>query len=220
MVAPRCCERGLRLLGAPFSSGRARKMRPAQFVLPDAKDNRSMADEEGVLTNLDNSGQAQPNGADTQPAIGLLTQYVKDLSVENPNAPNVFQWPEPPQINVQFNIGAESIGNDVHEVMLKITITASSQRGKAYLVDLAYCGLVGMRNLPEEQAHAFLYAEAPRLLFPFARRVVADAVRDAGFPPLMLDPVDFNGLYLQRLQARRAEEAAGGEPIAPVTGNA
>ncbi|WP_086617681.1 protein-export chaperone SecB [Erythrobacter tepidarius] len=179
-----------------------------------------MADEEGVLTNLDNSGQAQPNGADTQPAIGLLTQYVKDLSVENPNAPNVFQWPEPPQIDVQFNIGAESIGNDVHEVMLKITITASSQRGKAYLVDLAYCGLVGMRNLPEEQAHAFLYAEAPRLLFPFARRVVADAVRDAGFPPLMLDPVDFNGLYLQRLQARRAEEAAGGEPIAPVTGKA
>jgi preprotein translocase subunit SecB len=197
-------------------------MHPAQILLPDLKDTRPMADEEGVLTNLDNSGagEGKPNGADTQPAIGLLTQYVKDLSVENPNAPDVFQWPEAPQIDIQFNIGAESVGNEVHEVVLKMTITAASQRGKAYIVDLAYCGLVGMRFIPEDQAHAFLYAEAPRLLFPFARRVVADAVRDAGFPPLMLDPIDFGGLYVQRLQARRAEEAEGGDPIAPVTGNA
>lgn len=181
-----------------------------------------MADQEGVLTNLDNAagGDAKPNGADTQPAIGLLTQYVKDLSVENPNAPDVFQWPEPPQIDIQFNIGAEPVSTDVHEVVLKMTITATSQRGNVYIVDLAYCGVVGMRFIPEEQAHAFLYAEAPRLLFPFARRVVADAVRDAGFPPLMLDPIDFAGLYVQRLQARRAEEAEGGDPIAPVTGNA
>jgi preprotein translocase subunit SecB len=195
-------------------------MHPAQFLLRELKDTRPMADEEGVLTNLDNTGDAKPNGADTQPAIGLLTQYVKDLSVENPNAPDVFQWPEAPQIDIQFNIGADSISPEMHEVVLKLTITAASQRGKAYIVDLAYCGLVGMRNVPEEQAHAFLYAEAPRLLFPFARRVVADAVRDAGFPPLVLDPIDFNGLYIQRLQARRAEEAAGGDPIAPVTGNA
>jgi preprotein translocase subunit SecB len=77
-----------------------------------------------------------------------------------------------------------------------------------------------MRNVPEDQGHAFLYAEAPRLLFPFARRVVADAVRDAGFPPLMVDPVDFNGLYAQQLASRQAEAAAGGEPIKPVMGNA
>lgn len=178
-----------------------------------------MAEEEGVLTNLDNTGP-QPNGADTSPAVGIITQYVKDLSVENPAAPDVFQWPEPPQIDVQFNIGAEKISPDVHEVMLKLTLTASSQRGTMYIVDLAYCGLVGMRNVPEEQGHAFLYAEAPHLLFPFARRVVADAVRDAGFPPLMVDPVDFGGIYAQQLAARRAEEAAGGDPIAPVTGNA
>ena len=180
-----------------------------------------MAEEEGVLTNLDTAtGEPKPNGMDTTPAIGIITQYVKDLSVENPSAPDVFQWPEPPQIDVQFNIAAEPMGNDMHEVMLKLTLTASSQRGTVYMVDLAYCGLVGMRNVPEDQAHAFLYAEAPRLLFPFARRVVADAVRDAGFPPLMVDPVDFGGIYAQQLAARRAEEAAGGEPIKPVTGNA
>lgn len=182
-----------------------------------------MADEEGVLTNLDNAGAGGdplPNGADTMPAVGIITQYIKDLSVENPSAPDVFQWPEAPQIDVQFNIGAEPVGNEVHEVTLKLTITAASQRGTVYIVDLAYCGLIGMRNVPEDQAHAFLYAEAPRLLFPFARGVVATAVRDAGFPPLLVDPVDFNGLYAQQLANRRAEEAAGGTPVAPVTGNA
>lgn len=181
-----------------------------------------MAEEEGVLTNLDpvSSGEPMPNGADTLPAVGIITQYVKDLSVENPSAPDAFQWPEPPQIDVQFNIGAEPTGPDVHEVTLKLTLTATSPRGTIYIVDLAYCGLVGMRNVPEDQGHAFLYAEAPRLLFPFARRVVADAVRDAGFPPLMVDPVDFNGIYAQQLASRRAEEAAGGKPVSPVTGNA
>ncbi|MCX9147028.1 protein-export chaperone SecB [Erythrobacter sp. WG] len=181
-----------------------------------------MAEEEGVLTNLDTgTGEGpKPNGADTLPTAGIITQYVKDLSVENPSAPDVYQWPEPPQIDVQFNIAAEPIEEGVHEVTLKLTLTATSQRGTMYMVDLAFCGLVGMRNVPEDHAHAFLYAEAPRLLFPFARRVVADAVRDAGFPPLMVDPVDFNGIYAQQLAARRAEEASGGEPIKPVTGNA
>lgn len=184
-----------------------------------------MADEEGVLTDLDNNGAGaegnpMPNGADTMPAVGIITQYVKDLSVENPSAPDVFQWAEAPQIDVQFNIAAEPAGHEVHEVTLKLTVNATSPRGTVYIVDLAYCGLIGMRNLSEDQAHAFLYGEAPRLLFPFARGVVADAVRDAGFMPLLVDPVDFNGLYAQQLASRRAEEAAGGQPIAPVIGNA
>ncbi|MEM6474863.1 MAG: protein-export chaperone SecB [Pseudomonadota bacterium] len=170
-----------------------------------------MADDNDVLTDLDNQ-PATPNGADDQPAAGILTQYVKDLSVENPNAPDVYQWPDQPQIDVQFNIGAEPVSDEITEVMLKVNITASSEKGQAYLVELAYCGLVGIRNISEDQAHAFLFAEAPRILFPFARRVIADAVRDAGFPPLMVDPVDFNGLYIQQLQAKREREAAeGGE---------
>ena len=102
------------------------------------------------------------------------------------------------------------------EVELKINITSTAEKGTAYLIELSYCCLVGLRNIPEEQAHAFLFAEAPRILFPFARRVIADAVRDAGFPPLMVDPIDFNGLYVQQLQAKRAEEeAAGGAAPAP-----
>lgn len=146
------------------------------------------------------------NGADTQPAIGLLTQYVKDLSFENPNAPAVFQWEGQPDIDVQFNIAASSAGEDVHEVILKITVKATQDNATAFAVDLEYAALFGMRNVPDDQAHPFLFAEAPRLIFPFARRVLADAVRDGGFQPLMLDPIDFGGLYLQQAQALAAQQ--------------
>jgi preprotein translocase subunit SecB len=183
-----------------------------------------MADEgDDILQNIDFGDQPQGpgpgNGEDTQPAVGIISQYVKDLSVENPNAPDSYQWQDPPQVDVQFNIGSRSLSAEVHEVELKITITSKHEGGTAFVVELAYGGLVGMRNLTDEQAHPFLFAEAPRILFPFARRIVADAVRDAGYPPLMLEPIDFNGLYLQQLAQRQAEQqAAGGE--APPIGNA
>jgi len=174
-----------------------------------------MADDGNVLTDLDNTAHA--NGEDTQPIAGLISQYVKDLSVENPKAPDSFQWRDQPEMDVQFNIGAQSISEEVSEVELKITVTSKTAQGTQFIVDLAYCGLVGMRNIGEDQKHAFTFAEAPRLLFPFARRVIADAVRDAGFPPVMLDPIDFNGLYVQRLQQKRAEEAAAaGAPAGSV----
>lgn len=174
-----------------------------------------MADEGDVLTDL-NMNPA-PNGEDTQPVAGIVSQYIKDLSVENPNAPDCFQWTDQPQIDLQFNIGAVPVNDQIHEVELKINVTAKAEKGNAYLIELSYCGLIGMRNLPDDQMHAFMYAEAPRILFPFARRIIADATRDAGFQPLMLDPIDFNGLYIQQLQ-RKAEEQAASE-ASPV-GNA
>jgi preprotein translocase subunit SecB len=171
-----------------------------------------MADEGNIISdiNLD----PMPNGADTSPAIGIISQYVKDLSVENPNAPEVYQWQDAPQVGVDFNIGARQIAPEVHEIELKINVTSRGEAGVAFAVELAYCGLIGMRNVSEEQAHPFLFAEGPRILFPFARRIIADAVRDAGFAPLMLEPIDFNGLYLQQLAQRQAEQAAASD--APV----
>ena len=170
-----------------------------------------MADEGDVLTNL--NPDPAPNGADTQPTAGLIMQYVKDLSVENPKAPESYQWQGQPELDVQFNIAARAINEEVHECELKVSATAKLAEGTAYIVELAYCGLIGMRNMPEEQKHAFIFAEAPRLLFPFARRVIADATRDAGFAPLMLDPIDFQGMYMQQLQQRQAEQtAAAGTP--------
>jgi preprotein translocase subunit SecB len=153
------------------------------------------------------------NGADTQPQIGLIAQYVKDLSFENPNAPAVYQWQEQPNIDIQFNISNNQIADDVFEIGLKVTATATSDQGTAFAVELVFAGLFGIRNLPEDQMRPFLYAEAPRLLFPFARRILADAVQDGGFQPLLLDPIDFGALYVQ--QQAQIEAAAQG-----VTGNA
>ena len=203
-MAALCCEQGLAVLGA-LPSGNTTRV-PRRYSILKAS---IMADEGDILTNL-NPDSGAPNGADNQPTAGILTQYVKDLSVENPNAPDVFQWTEQPQLDVQFNIGGNQISEELHEIELKINVTAASSQGNAYLVELSYCGLAAVRNIPEDQAHAFLFAEAPRILFPFARRVMADAIRDAGFAPLMMDPIDFNGLYLQQLQARKEQEGAAG----------
>lgn len=178
-----------------------------------------MAEEGNVLTDL-NLDPAAGNGADNQPVAGIISQYVKDMSVENPNAPECYQWGEQPKIDLQFNIAAQSVNEEVHEVELKLTVTAKADKGTYYLVELAYCGMVGLRNLPEDHAHAFLYAEAPRILFPFARAIISDASRDAGFQPLMLDPIDFNALYMQRLDEKAREEAAAGGDTAPPAGQA
>ena len=150
------------------------------------------------------------NGADNQPQIGLIAQYVKDLSFENPNAPGVYQWQEQPQIDINFNISNTQIADDVFEVALKVSAKAVADQGTAFAVELLFAGLFGIRNVPEDQMRPVLYAEAPRLLFPFARRVVADAVQDGGFPPLMLDPIDFGALYVQ--QQAQIEAAQQGEP--------
>lgn len=164
-----------------------------------------MADEADTIQ----STILQGNGADTAPQIALISQYVKDLSFENPNAPAAYQWQDQPQIDVQFNIGAEKVADDVVEVSLKIEVKATAPEGTAFAVELLYAGLFGMRNVPDDQMQPFLLAEAPRLLFPFARRVLADAIRDGGFPPLLLDPIDFGALYLQQAQQL---EATAGEP--------
>jgi preprotein translocase subunit SecB len=150
-----------------------------------------------------------PNGADTSPAAGLISQYVKDLSFENPNAPAIYQNPTPPQIDVQFNIGAVQVGEDVHEITLRIEVKAEAEGQVAFMVDLSYAGLFGLRNIPAEHLQPFLLGEAPRLIFPFARRVLADAIRDGGFPPLMLEPIDFVALYMQQAEAQGQGIVAG-----------
>ena len=144
------------------------------------------------------------NGEDTAPQAGVLSQYVKDLSFENPNAPAVYQWQGQPQIDVQFNIASGQVGDDAYEVTLKIDVKATAADKVAFQVELAYAGLFALRNIPDDQLQPFLLAEAPRILFPFARRVLADVVRDGGFPPLMLEPIDFAQLYIA--QAQQAEQ--------------
>ena len=158
-----------------------------------------MADEQGPTPG-------EGNGGDSQPQASVLAQYVKDLSFENPNAPDVYQSKESPKIDIQFNIGTDRVSEEVWEVVLKIEVAARHEDRAAFQVDLAYAGLFGLRNVPEEQMQPFLLVDAPQILFPFARRILADAVRDGNFPALMLEPIDFAGLYMQQ----RAQLAQGG----------
>ena len=173
-----------------------------------------MAEEQGFT----NWNDGQPNGGEVAPEVGMISQYVKDLSFENPNSPAVYQWQSQPQIEVSFNIGANTVGEDIHEVALKIEVTATADGNTAFAVELLYAGLFGIRNVPPEQMQPFLLAEAPRLLFPFARRIVADAIRDGGFPPLILDPIDFGSLYMERAAQVQAE--ASGAQASLSTGDA
>ena len=162
-----------------------------------------MSDNRGFLGAADAG-----NGVEDAPQVSLITQYVKDLSFENPNAPAVYQWQGQPQIEVQFNIAANAIGDDLHEVVLHVQVKAAAADKTAFQIEVAYGGLFGIRNVPESDLQPFMLAEAPRLLFPFARRVIADAVRDGGFPQLMLDPIDFSGLYMQQIEAQQAQAMA------------
>ena len=155
----------------------------------------------------------------SEPQVSILAQYIKDLSVENPSAPQVFSWQVQPGLDVQFNIGVNSAAEGVHEVILKIEVSARSENGVHFVVDLSYAGLFGLRGLPDEALQPFLLIEAPRLIFPFARQVIAEAVSNTGFPPLLLDPIDFAAAYMSQLQAQQGQQAtpapeaagAGGE---------
>ena len=152
------------------------------------------------------------NGSDDNgpPQVSILAQYVKDLSVENPSAPQVYSWQVQPQLDVQFNLNVEGAQEGVHEVTLKFDISARSENGVHFVVDLSYAGLFALRNVPDEALPPFLMIEAPRLLFPFARQVISDAVSSTGFPPLMLDPIDFASAYMAQLEAAQQQQNAAG----------
>lgn len=154
------------------------------------------------------------NGADnTQPQVSIFAQYVKDLSVENPSAPEVYSWQVQPNLDVQFNLNVQGAGESVHEVTLKFDISARSDNGVHFVIDLSYAGLFGIRNVPEEALPPFLLIQAPQLLFPFARQVISDAIANAGFPPLLLDPIDFAAAYMAQVEAAQGQQ----EPQAELT---
>ena len=158
---------------------------------------------------------AAPNGngaqgQDLAPAINALAQYAKDLSFENPRAPESLRSNAPqPQIDIGVEMNARSRPDGLYEVDLKLSARAMRDDGPVFVVELLYGGVFEIVGVPPTDIEPVLLIECPRFLFPFARRVVADAVRDGGFPPLMLDPIDFGQLYLQQLAQQ--EQLADGE---------
>jgi preprotein translocase subunit SecB len=159
------------------------------------------------------NGGPQPQA---MPQIGVLGQYVKDLSFENPNAPQSIT-PTPagqqPSINIQVNVDAAPMSPTDFEVTLRLEGKAESQGMLLFNFELVFAGAFRIQNVPPETLQPIVLIECPRLLFPFAREIVATAVRNGGFAPLLLDPIDFVGLYRQRIAAGLAA------PIQPANSN-
>jgi preprotein translocase subunit SecB len=155
------------------------------------------------------NGNGSPPGAGAPPQLNVLAQYTKDLSFENPNAPaSLAPQSSPPQINIQINVGANNVAQNEYEVTLTVDGKAENAGKMIFSFELAYAGVFRIQNVPQENLHPLIMIECPRLLFPFAREIIATAVRDGGFPPLMLDPVDFVGLYRQNMERQAAAQAA------------
>jgi len=155
------------------------------------------------------------------PAVHIGAQYVKDLSFENPGAPRVLiSGVKQPQGNVRIDVRTNQVSGTTFEVVLTIKVDARSEEDSAYLVELVYGGLVETRNMTQEQAMPLLMVEVPRFLFPFARAIIAEATRNGGFQPLMLQPIDFASLYrrqMEQLRARQQQQAGGAETPPPST---
>jgi preprotein translocase subunit SecB len=156
------------------------------------------------MANGSNGGQAQETAP--PPELHVLAQYIKDLSFENPNAPQslISINNQQPKIDIQINVNATPLGNTDFEVVLHVEGKATQEGTLAFGIDLSFAGVFRLQNVPQDSIRPAVMIECPRILFPFAREIIATAVRNGGFPPLLLDPVDFVGLYRQNLAAQAA----------------
>jgi len=144
----------------------------------------------------------------TQPSLKILGQYLKDFSFENPNAPaSLAPQKKQPDINIAVNVNARNLGPTEFEVELHLDAKASGEGKVIFAADLLYAGIFKLENFPQNLLHAAVLIECPRMLFPFARQIMADATRNGGFPPLMLDPIDFASMYQQRMKQQAAAMA-------------
>ena len=160
------------------------------------------------MAEQNGNGGADANAG--QPRFSVLAQYMKDFSFENPNAPRTLSGqPNAPKISLQINVSGRQLGPTDHEVSLIIEGGAGEGADALFKFELNYSGVLRLENIPADQVHPLVMIEGPRLLFPFARQIIADAVRGGGYPPLYVDPVDFHGLYMQRMAMQ-----AGGAPQA------
>jgi preprotein translocase subunit SecB len=158
------------------------------------------------MSSTTNGGSAAEAGA--QPNLGVIAQYIKDFSFENPNAPHsLMQQQQQPQISIQINVNPNQLSNTDFEVELKIEGKAEIDGKVLFAFDLNYGGVFRLTNIPQENIGPLLMIECPRLLFPFARELIASAISNGGFPPLMLQPIDFVGLYQRRLADAQGEQA-------------
>jgi len=149
------------------------------------------------------------NGADAgaSPRLQVVGQYIKDLSFENPGMPQTSMAARP-QIDLNVDLQAKQMDTEHYEVELKLRVSAQADGKPLFLLELVYAGVFQLQNVPDEMRQAALLIEAPHIIFPFARRIVADIVRDGGMPPLLVEPIDFAALYRARMNELRQTPAA------------
>jgi preprotein translocase subunit SecB len=146
----------------------------------------------------------------TQQQLIINAQYIKDLSFENPRAPNSLrQQTVQPAVDINVDVKAQGLGPENYEVLLTIKASAKVQDETLFLAELAYGAIITVRNVPQELLSAIVLVETPRLMFPFARNIIAATTRDGGFPPLMINPIDFGDL----LRRNAAANPPGGTPV-------
>ncbi len=148
-----------------------------------------------------------------QPVFGIEKLYVKDLSVEVPNAPEIFLERDQPQVEIQLNTSGRGVGEGVFEVVLTVTVTAKFGEKTVFLVEVGQAGIFRIQNVADEQIEPLIAVACPNILFPYAREAVSDAVARAGFQPIILQPVNFEGMYMQRLQQQAESGAPTEVPI-------
>ncbi|OHC71396.1 MAG: protein-export chaperone SecB [Rhodocyclales bacterium GWA2_65_20] len=148
-----------------------------------------------------------------QPVFSIEKLYVKDLSLEVPSAPQCFLERDPPQIDVQLQTTGTAVGDAIFDVVLTVTVSAKIGEKTQFLVEAAQAGLFQIRNVPEAELEPVIAVACPNILFPFVREVISDAVSRAGFPPVLLAPVNFENVYRQRLMAEQERQAQGGSEV-------
>lgn len=149
---------------------------------------------------------AAGNGNGAQPSLNILAQYVKDLSFESPGAPNSLRGRDKaPNININVNVNANPMSENDFDVNLTLTAKANVDKEVLFNVELVYGGVFRVAGFPKEHVLPVLFIECPRLLFPFARQIVAEATRNGGFPPLMLDPIDFAQMFQRKIAEDQAK---------------
>jgi len=158
--------------------------------------------------NNTNGAGGEGAGEKKQPQINVLGQYIKDLSFENPAVPKSLRGGKNPNIQINFNVQAQPIGEELFEVALTMEANAKNDEGVIYNLELVYAGGFRLHDLPKEAIQPVLFIECPALLYPFVRRLVADLTREGGYPPLLIDPIDFASLYRQRMVKGEAAAAA------------
>ncbi len=161
------------------------------------------------MTDQSGNGGEAPQPQQAAPRFTVLAQYTKDLSFENPNAPRTLGPQQTaPNLSVQINVNARQLAPTDFEVSLMLEGGAGQGADALFKFELNYAGVFRIEHFPAEQVQPVVMIEGPRLLFPFARQIIADAVRSGSYPPLYIDPIDFHALYLQRLAAAGGQQQA------------